>query len=116
VKKEAAGLQTVTADVELIASVPFALSTSGEETENGITWTLSTFDLDRFGERIDPAGWDYKRYMDNPVVEWAHRALPKINATYWAPKAAGYNSILCEICTPVVLSLTSVRQLCAIAF
>jgi HK97 family phage prohead protease len=41
--------------------------------EQGITWTLSTFDLDRFGERIDPAGWDYKRYMDNPVVEWAHR-------------------------------------------
>jgi hypothetical protein len=40
---------------------------------DGITWTLSTFDLDRFSERIDPAGWDYKRYTDNPVVEWAHR-------------------------------------------
>jgi hypothetical protein len=40
---------------------------------DGIAWTLSTFDLDRFGERIDPAGWDYKRYMDNPVIEWAHR-------------------------------------------
>ena len=35
--------------------------------------TFSTFDLDRFGERVDPAGWDYKRYLDNPVVEWAHR-------------------------------------------
>jgi HK97 family phage prohead protease len=78
VKKEAAGPQTVTADVELIAAVPFALSAGGEAAgtaaiPDGIAWTLSTFDLDRFGERIDPAGWDYKRYMDNPVVEWAHR-------------------------------------------
>jgi HK97 family phage prohead protease len=38
-----------------------------------VSWTFSTFDLDRFSERIDPAGWDYKRYMDNPVIEWAHR-------------------------------------------
>jgi HK97 family phage prohead protease len=72
VKKEAAGPQAVKADVELIASVPFALAADGEA-GNGIAWTLSTFDLDRFGERIDPAGWDYKRYRDNPVIEWAHR-------------------------------------------
>ncbi|MDR2784768.1 MAG: HK97 family phage prohead protease, partial [Treponema sp.] len=72
VKKEAAGPQAVTADVELIASVPFRL-TAGDEKAEGLPWTLSTFDLDRFGERIDPAGWDYKRYMDNPVIEWAHR-------------------------------------------
>jgi hypothetical protein len=39
----------------------------------GFAWTLSTYDLDRFGERIDPMGWDFKRYMQNPVVEWAHR-------------------------------------------
>jgi HK97 family phage prohead protease len=70
IKNEAAGPQTITAFVELIASVPFVLSDGGETA--GIAWTLSTFDLDRFGERIDPAGWDYKRYMDNPVVEWAH--------------------------------------------
>jgi HK97 family phage prohead protease len=60
-------------DIELIAPVPFCLSAEGGETSNGVPWTFSTFDLDRFGERIDPAGWDYKRYMDNPVVEWAHR-------------------------------------------
>jgi HK97 family phage prohead protease len=71
VKSEAAGPQAVKADVELIASVPFRLA-EGEAAE-GLPWTLSTFDLDRFSERIDPAGWDYKRYMDNPVVEWAHR-------------------------------------------
>jgi HK97 family phage prohead protease len=66
-------------DVVLIASVPFALAADGEAADSppanpdGIAWTLSTFDLDRFSERIDPAGWDYKRYRDNPVVEWAHR-------------------------------------------
>jgi len=72
IKKDATGVQKVSADVELIASVPFCLS--GEmETGQGLPWTLSTFDLDRFGERIDPQGWDFKRYMQNPVIEWAHR-------------------------------------------
>jgi HK97 family phage prohead protease len=79
VKKEAAGPQAVSPDVELIASVPFRLTAESEIADglpaipDGIAWTLSTFDLDRFGELIDPAGWDYKRYRDNPVVEWAHR-------------------------------------------
>jgi HK97 family phage prohead protease len=72
VKQEAAGPQRVAGDVELIASVPFRLTAESEAAE-GLPWTLSTFDLDRFGERIDPSGWDYKRYKDNPVVEWAHR-------------------------------------------
>ena len=72
VKKEAQGIQRVAAEVELIASVPFCLK-ADEESGQGFPWTLSTFDLDRFGERIDPQGWDFKRYMDNPVVEWAHR-------------------------------------------
>jgi HK97 family phage prohead protease len=71
VKKEVAEPQKVAGDVELIAPVPFRLAADGEA--DGTAWTLSTFDLDRFGERIDPAGWDYKRYRDNPVVEWAHR-------------------------------------------
>jgi HK97 family phage prohead protease len=71
VKKEA-GRQAVSSDVELIASVPFRITAESEAVE-GLAWTLSTFDLDRFGERIDPAGWDCKRYRDNPVVEWAHR-------------------------------------------
>jgi HK97 family phage prohead protease len=72
-KKEAAGPQRVTGDVELIAPVPFRLSAEEGEMSNSVAWTFSTFDLDRFSERIDPAGWDYKRYMNNPVVEWAHR-------------------------------------------
>jgi uncharacterized protein len=72
IKKEAAGVQKLAGEVELIASVPFHL-TADSETEKGYPWTLSTYDLDRFGERIDPAGWDFKRYMNNPIVEWAHR-------------------------------------------
>ena len=70
--KETEGTQKVNDDVELIASVPFRLSADAE-TEQGFAWTLSTYDLDRFGERIDPKGWDFKRYMENPIVEWAHR-------------------------------------------
>jgi HK97 family phage prohead protease len=80
-------------DIELIAPVPFCLPAGEGEASHddpavpdGIAWTLSTFDLDRFGERIDPVGWDYKRYMDNPVVEWAHRydipAIGKADGIY----------------------------------
>jgi HK97 family phage prohead protease len=81
VKNEAAGIQKVAGDVELIASVPFALSAGGEAADgfsaipDGIAWTLSTFDLDRYGERIDPAGWEFACYAKNPVVEWAHNYL-----------------------------------------
>src|SRR5215510_9527478 len=84
VKKEAAGVQKVAGDVELIASVPFCLTAdSGIKSDeagqglsaipDGIAWTLSTYDLDRFQERIDPAGWDFRRYLQKPIVEWAHR-------------------------------------------
>jgi len=72
VRKEMAGLQKVGGDVELIASVPFCLA-ADVEAGQGFPWTLSTFDLDRFGERVDPQGWDFKRFTENPVVEWAHR-------------------------------------------
>ncbi|MDR0497004.1 MAG: HK97 family phage prohead protease [Treponema sp.] len=72
VKKETAGLVKVAGDVELIASVPFRLS-ADVEAGQGFPWTLTTFDLDRYGERIDPQGWDFKWYKDNPVVEWSHR-------------------------------------------
>ena len=82
VEKEAAGVHQVSGGVELIASVPFSLTADkeneklemrNEQRQEGFAWTLSTFDLDRFGERIDPDGWDFRRYLENPVVEWAHR-------------------------------------------
>jgi HK97 family phage prohead protease len=87
VKEGTAGRRKVTGELELIAPVPFRLAAVTEgEASNGVAWTFSTFDLDRFGERIDPEGWDYKRYRDNPVVEWAHRydipAIGKADGLY----------------------------------
>jgi len=70
--KNEAGVQRISGDIELIAGVPFQL-TADNESEKGYPWTLSTFDLDRFGERVDPAGWDFSQFVKNPVVEWAHR-------------------------------------------
>ena len=82
IKKDTAGVHKVKSNIELIAPVPLCKV----ETSGGILWTLSTFDLDRMGERIDPAGWDFSRFMENPVVEWAHRwdipAIGKIEALY----------------------------------
>ncbi|GHV80742.1 hypothetical protein AGMMS49944_25330 [Spirochaetia bacterium] len=72
-RSNAGGIKTATdgLDVECIAPVQFALTKEGE-TDQGVPWVFSTFDLDRFDERIDPAGWDVKRYLENPVVQWAH--------------------------------------------
>jgi HK97 family phage prohead protease len=85
VKKEAAGIQKVAGEVELIAAVPFRLA-ADVEAGQGFPWTLSTFDLDRYAERIDPAGWDIRAYLDNPVVEWSHNylipAIGKIEALH----------------------------------
>ena len=79
VKKETGGVQSVAGNVELIASVPIQMRNEELEMSNkgteGYAWTLSTFDLDRFGERIDPAGWDFSRYLKNPVVQWAHNYM-----------------------------------------
>jgi HK97 family phage prohead protease len=74
VKKETVGVQKLAGDVELIASVPFQMSNEQLEMSNekSIEWTFSTFDLDRYGERIDPLGWDFAQYVKNPVIEWAH--------------------------------------------
>jgi HK97 family phage prohead protease len=73
VRREEGGVKSVDSDIELICSVPFCLTAEEGEASDGVPWIFSTFDLDRFSERIDPAGWEYKRYRDNPVVEWAHR-------------------------------------------
>jgi HK97 family phage prohead protease len=61
----------VNEDVAFI--VPVALSANTDDNGGGVPWTFSTFDLDRYDERIDPAGWDLAHYRKNPVVQWAHR-------------------------------------------
>ncbi len=46
----------------------------GAETEekSGVPWTFSTGAVDRYLERIDPAGWELEAFRRNPVVQWAH--------------------------------------------
>ncbi len=45
-------------------------------------WIFSTFDLDRDEEKIDPAGWDLKNYLKNPVILWAHDSrIPAIGVS-----------------------------------
>ena len=33
---------------------------------------MSTFDVDRDFEKVDPAGWNLKNYLANPVILWSH--------------------------------------------
>jgi HK97 family phage prohead protease len=58
-------------DVSLF--VPVALSVPANSPESGVPWTFSTFDLDRYDERVDPQGWELSQYKNNPVVQWSHR-------------------------------------------
>jgi hypothetical protein len=47
--------------------------------DNGFPWVFSSYDLDRFEERVDPAGWELGNYLKNAVVQWAHdHTIPAI--------------------------------------
>ena len=35
-------------------------------------WVMSTFDVDRDIEKVDPSGWNLKNYLANPVILWSH--------------------------------------------
>ena len=35
-------------------------------------WVMSTFDVDRDFEKVDPAGWNLKKYLANSVILWSH--------------------------------------------
>jgi uncharacterized protein len=58
-------------------TTPKALDTAASmpPKAEGFLWTLSTNDLDRYGERIDPQGWDFTQYLKNPIVEWAYNFM-----------------------------------------
>jgi HK97 family phage prohead protease len=58
-------------DVSLF--VPVTLSASAHTPDSGVPWTFSTFDIDRYDERVDPQGWELSQYKNNPVVQWSHR-------------------------------------------
>ncbi len=45
-------------------------------------FTISTGDVDREGDRIDPQGWDLTAFKQNPVTLWAHdHRIPPIART-----------------------------------
>lgn len=42
-------------------------------------WVMSTFDVDRDFEKVDPSGWNLKNYLANPVILWSHNySIPAI--------------------------------------
>lgn len=55
------------------------LTNEDEAAGEWFPWVFSTFDTDRYDERVDATGWELERYMENPVVLWAHcHAIPAI--------------------------------------
>jgi hypothetical protein len=62
---------TIQDDISLIVPVQLVANAGSESA--GVPWTFSTFNLDRFDERVDPQGWELAQYKNNPVVQWAHR-------------------------------------------
>jgi HK97 family phage prohead protease len=87
-KQGEGGIKAVADGLDMVcfASVPFCAPLEGGEkmegavsVPEGIDWTFSTYDKDRFGERVDPSGWEYGQYVKNPVIQWAHLSyLPAI--------------------------------------
>jgi HK97 family phage prohead protease len=68
-------------DVEVVSPAPFCLGVVSHDKGHGtgepilqdaFPWTFSTFHLDRHDEKVDPKGWDVARFLENPVIEWAH--------------------------------------------
>ena len=58
------------------------LGKQAEISDDSFPWVFSTNDCDRFDERVDPKGWELDRYLDNPVVLWAHcHSIPAIGVT-----------------------------------
>jgi HK97 family phage prohead protease len=91
-------------EVELVAQAAFCLAApSGGDglrevaSADGVSWVFSTFDLDRFDERVDPLGWDFGQFLKNPVVQWAHRydipAIGKAEGLY-ADKDGLHGSVI----------------------
>lgn len=52
------------------------------ENDRELEFIISTASVDRYGDVIAQDGWDFKNYLKNPVVLWAHdnRALPVAKA------------------------------------
>jgi hypothetical protein len=51
------------------------LGDAGGGKENLIRWAISTDQVDRGNDIVDPAGVFIKRFMDNPVILWNHESF-----------------------------------------
>ncbi len=77
VKKEASASGVLASPFEAILGG--FIGKSGATADDGVPWVFSTADRDRFDERVDQAGWELERYLENPVVLWAHcHSIPAI--------------------------------------
>jgi HK97 family phage prohead protease len=66
-------------DVEIFTTVNLTANHMNEGQEvvstgstTAVPWTFSTFDIDRYSERIDPKGWVLDGFLANPIIQWAH--------------------------------------------
>lgn len=56
-------------------------------TDNLIRWAITTDQVDRANDRVDPRGINIKRYLDNPVILWNHDASqPPIGRGVGSPR------------------------------
>jgi hypothetical protein len=79
----------VTKHIELMQFVPFVKEKDTSDNSNCFKWVYSNFAVDRCLERVDPAGWELKNYMENPVVLWAHNnQIPAIGYSLNIDKGA----------------------------
>lgn len=54
--------------------VPTEVKQEGGKDSRRIRFTVSTQDVDRYGDTVNPKGWDLKSWKANPVVLFAHKS------------------------------------------
>ena len=78
-------------------------------------WVMSTFDVDRDFEKVDPAGWNLKNYLANPVILWSHDySIPAIgyaqNVKAESVLAQSYAFLLCTAVNSDIRTKLSYNQ------
>lgn len=61
-----------TNELVVVSQLPVQIRAVGDKKERRIEFIITTDRVDRDQDTIDPAGWDFKDYENNPVVLWCH--------------------------------------------
>lgn len=69
--RAAAKAGTGAQDCAVSMTISEAIKAINDE-ERSIDFIISTGDVDRHGDRVNPDGWDFKNFRTNPVVLWGH--------------------------------------------